>query len=135
MLDDLGLVPALNWLGRDFSRNTDLDVTVSVEGAFPHLDEPTRTCVFRVVQEALTNCVKHARVSSASVKLHGRRDEVEVEIRDRGLGFVPGHARGTGLLGMRERVEELNGKFEVESSPGKGTLIRAKLPAVRKENT
>lgn len=128
MLDDLGLAPALNWLGRDFSKNTDLDVDVKIKGEFTDLDEATRTCIFRIVQEALTNCIKHSGSSSARVVLRESSEEVVVTVQDDGRGFTNGPGRGIGLLGMRERVEELEGEFTVTSSPGGGALIRAKLP-------
>ncbi|MEO5926416.1 MAG: sensor histidine kinase [Bryobacteraceae bacterium] len=128
MLDDLGLAPALNWLGRDFSKNRDLDVDVKIKGEFTELDEATRTCIFRIVQEALTNCIKHSGSSGARVVLYESPVDVVVTVQDDGRGFTKGPARGIGLLGMRERVEELEGEFTVTSSPGSGALIRAKLP-------
>ncbi len=133
MLDDLGLAPALNWLGRDFSKNTNLDVDVQIEGEFTGLDEPTRTCIFRIVQEALTNCLRHSGATTAQVLLRESQKEILVTVHDNGRGFTPGRARGIGLLGMRERVEELDGEFTIVSPPGTGALIRAKLPRTRKE--
>jgi len=135
MLDDLGLAPALKWLGRDFSRNTVLDVYVRIEGELGGLNEPMRTCLYRVVQEALTNCVKHSGSASARVLLHESPTEVVLTVQDSGAGFAPDHSGGIGLLGMRERVEELSGEFAVVSSPGAGTIIRANLPKMRTENT
>jgi signal transduction histidine kinase len=135
MLDDLGLAPALSWLGRDFSKNTDLEVSVRVVGEFADLDEPVRTCIFRIVQEALTNSVKHSGASRAGVLLHESPEEVVVTVQDNGRGFPPGRARGIGLLGMRERVEELAGEFVIDRSGGTGTLIRAKLPKRITERT
>jgi signal transduction histidine kinase len=132
MLDDLGLAPALGWLGRDFSKNTALDVDVHAEGEFSGLDEPTRTYIFRVVQEALTNCVKHSGAARARVVLRESTEEITVTVQDDGHGFSPGEARGIGLLGMRERVEELDGDFAIVSTPGTGTLIRVKFPKARK---
>lgn len=135
MLDDLGLAPALKWLGRDFSKNTVLDVDVRIEGELAGLNDPTRTCLYRVVQEALTNCVKHSGATSVRVMLHESPSEVVLTVQDSGSGFASGHTGGIGLLGMRERVEELSGEFAVVSSPGAGTIIRANLPKKRTENT
>lgn len=135
MLDDLGLAPALSWLGRDFSKNTVLDVDVRIEGEFGNLSESLRTCLYRVVQEALTNCVKHSGSTSARVLLHESPTEVVLTVQDSGAGFAAGHAGGIGLLGMRERVEELDGQFAVVSSPGAGTIVRANLPKTRGEST
>lgn len=133
MLDDLGLGPALNWLCRDVSRNTSLDVSVQIEGEFSGLTESQRTCLYRVVQEALTNCVKHAGAKGARVLLHDSPRDVVLTVQDSGVGFAAGNAGGIGLLGMRERVEELEGEFAVVSSPGAGTVIRATLPKIRME--
>lgn len=133
MLDDLGLGPAVNWLCRDVSRNTSLDVSVQLEGEFSGLTESQRTCLYRVVQEALTNCVKHAGATTARVLLHDSPRDVVLTIQDSGIGFAAGSSGGIGLLGMRERVEELEGEFAVVSSPGSGTVIRAILPKVRME--
>jgi signal transduction histidine kinase len=128
MLDDLGLAPALQWLGREFSKNTPLNVEVQVEGEAPDLNEQARTSLFRVAQEALTNCVKHSGSAGARVLLHESSTEVVLTVEDSGKGFKPGPSSGIGLLGMRERIEELGGDLAVIASPGAGTLIRAKLP-------
>jgi signal transduction histidine kinase len=145
MLDDLGLASALTWLGRDFSRNTDLDVNVEIEGETSldetsldetsrdetSLDETRRVCLYRIVQEALTNCVRHSGSGTARVVLHENPGEVVLTVQDNGKGFTQGDAKGIGLLGMRERVKELNGEFGVISTPGSGTLIRVRLPKGR----
>jgi signal transduction histidine kinase len=133
MLDDLGLAPALQWLGREFSKNTALNVDVQVEGDAPGLDEQARTSLFRVAQEALTNCVKHSTSAGARVLLKETRAEVVLTVEDSGKGFRPGPSAGIGLLGMRERIEELGGDLAVISSPGAGTVIRAKLPKTTTE--
>jgi len=135
MLDDLGLGPALTWLGRDFSKNTALEVDVEIEGELIGLSEPIRTCSYRIVQEALTNCVRHAAATSARVLLHESPAELVLTVQDNGTGFASGRCSGIGLLGMRERVEELKGEFAVVSSPGAGTLVRAILPKAKRENS
>jgi len=133
MLDDLGLGPAISWLGRDFSKNTALDVEVQIEGELIGLSEPLRTCSYRVAQEALTNCVRHAGATTARVLLHESPAEVVLTVQDNGSGFAADSSGGIGLLGMRERVEELNGEFAVVSVPGAGTLVRAILPKAKME--
>jgi signal transduction histidine kinase len=133
MLDDLGLGPALNWLCRDVSKTTSLDVEVQIEGELSSLTEAQRTCLYRVVQEALNNCVKHARAKGARVLLHESPRDVVLTVQDSGIGFAAGSAGGIGLLGMRERVEELEGEFAIVSMPGSGTVVRATLPKVRME--
>lgn len=128
MLDDLGLGPALQWLGRDFAKNTALDVDVQLNGDTEGLDEAQRTCLYRVAQEALTNCVKHARAKSVQIALRESGGEVVLTVTDDGAGFEPGGSAGIGVLGMRERVDELDGEFAVFTSPGNGTSVRAAIP-------
>ena len=135
MLDDLGLAPALRWLARDFARHSILDVDVQIEGELTDLSDPIRTCLYRVVQEALTNCVKHSKSATARVRLRESPDAVFLSVEDDGVGFASHHQGGIGLLGMRERVEELGGDFTVKSSPGQGTIIRTELPKTKVETS
>ena len=130
MLDDLGLGPALEWQAREFSRRTGVPVTVQADGTVDLLPESYRTCIYRVVQEALTNCARHASAKSIRVNLHGRPNWLALTVEDDGGGFLPeeSRGRGIGLIGIRERVGELGGSVEIFSQPGKGTLIRAELP-------
>jgi signal transduction histidine kinase len=134
MLDDLGLAPALQWLGREVSKTTPLNVEVEVEGDASGLSEQARTSLFRVAQEALTNCVKHASSANARVLLRESAAEVVLTVQDDGKGFTAGITAGIGLLGMRERIEELGGAFAVIASPGNGTTIRANLPKGARES-
>jgi signal transduction histidine kinase len=130
MLDDFGLAPALQWQGREFSRYTGVPATVNVDGMLDDLPEAHRTCIYRVVQEALTNCAKHAKAHNVVVSVEGRKDGVLVMIQDDGLGFQPGwKARpGLGLLGIEERVQELEGTLNIVSQPNKGAMLRVRIP-------
>jgi len=128
MLDDLGLGPTLKWLGRDVSNNTGLNVEVEIDGELARLEDSRRTCVYRVVQEALTNCIKHAQATKAHVAVHESPEELTLEIWDDGIGMKFGKRQGIGLLGMRERVEELGGAFRVATTDGAGMAIRVNLP-------
>ncbi len=131
MLDDLGLEPALQWQGREFSRHTGVPATVRVDGDLDALDDLQRTCIYRVVQEAFTNCARHAQATDVRVSIHGTENSVKVEVRDDGVGFAPeGVATrgGLGLIGMKERVEALRGRLEISSSNGAGTTVRATIP-------
>ena len=133
MLDDLGLGPALEWQGREFFRRSGIPVTVQIEGLLDGLPDSHRTCVFRVVQEALTNCAKHAKAENIRVAVHGAPDLLSVTVQDDGAGMGPseGGTRGLGLLGIEERVRELGGMIDVVSQPAKGTLLRAEIPVKR----
>lgn len=130
MLDDLGLEPALEWQGREFSRHTGVPTRVQVNGNLEDLSDAHRTCIYRVVQEALTNCARHASAHNLLVSLQARGDRVIVVIQDDGVGFDTALRAqgGLGLLGMQERVEALDGELKIVSAPQKGTTIRVELP-------
>jgi signal transduction histidine kinase len=129
MLDDLGLGPALQWQGREFSRHTGVPATVQVDGLLENLSEAQRTCIYRVVQEALTNCARHAKAKNVHVLLHAEDGRTVVTIQDDGVGFnQSGTSGGLGVLGMAERTESLEGRFILKSQPGKGTMVRIEIP-------
>jgi signal transduction histidine kinase len=129
MLDDFGLGAALDWHARDFSRRYDVPVFLNVEGDLDGLPEPHRTCVYRVVQEALTNCAKHARASRVEVDLRDEGGRLALRVRDDGAGMAGGTARGgVGLIGIEERVREVGGQVRIESRPGQGTALEVRIP-------
>jgi signal transduction histidine kinase len=130
MLDDFGLQPALEWHVRDFSRRSGLTVDLRVDGEFERLSDPHRTCVYRVVQEALTNCVRHASASRIEVSVAATDEGLDVKVADNGVGFdVQRRATGLGLRGIEERVRELNGSMTIGGIAGRGTTLRVHLPA------
>ena len=134
MLDDLGLQPALEWLVRDVSRKCGLQVVLSVTGTINDLPDAHRTCVYRVVQEALTNVVRHAKATRADVVVARHQTLLTVTIADDGGGFVVAQrAEGLGLRGIEERVKELAGSAGVTSTPGTGTTIAVHLPVPMEE--
>ena len=128
MLDDLGLLPALQWQAREVSRTSHLRVEVQADDVPEDLSEEQKTCIYRVVQEALRNVSRHARAAHVQIRLTHSGDRLQLAIQDDGQGFVPEREKGVGLLGMEERVVRLNGEFHVESQPGKGTRISIELP-------
>ncbi len=129
MLDDFGLQPALEWHVRDFSRRFGVPVELTVDGDFDLLPEQHRTCVYRSVQEALTNCVRHARASSIAVSVSRLADGLAVTVTDDGVGFNPAQrAGGLGLRGIEERVRDLHGVMTIRSAPGAGTTLTMKVP-------
>lgn len=129
MLDDLGLIPALKWQAREVSKRTSLDVSVAAELQADDLPDAYKTCIYRVVQEALHNCAAHARASSVRIRVQQERDRLLLSIQDDGQGFDARQVRGLGLLGMQERVARLGGACHVHSSPGAGTVLSVELPA------
>ena len=128
MLDDLGLVPALEFQAREVARRTGIKVEVAAENVPDSLADAVRTCVYRVVQEALHNVSRHSGATAATVTVRNDGDALLLTVTDNGHGFDPGRTRGLGMLGMEERIRQLGGKFEVQSEPGKGTELRATLP-------
>jgi len=128
MLDDFGLVPALHWQAREFLRRYHVDVSVRADELVDELPEAVRTCIYRVVQEALSNVARHAEAGAVNVLLQKEDGRLLVAIQDNGRGFDTGTVKGMGLLGMEERARRLNGAFRVESAPGKGTVVQLSLP-------
>jgi signal transduction histidine kinase len=130
MLDELGLIPALQWQGREHSRRMGIPVSLEVEGAVDEIPEEYRTCIYRLVQEALTNIARHASARQILISVAAHNDVLSISVKDDGIGFEPRtRARGgLGLLGMAERVKKLGGELEVASHPGQGTSLLARIP-------
>lgn len=130
MLDDLGLEPALEWLVRDVARRSGLVIELHVDADADTASEPQRTCIYRVVQEALTNCVRHAQATRVVVQLARQGGGLQVSVTDDGRGFDPAHrAFGLGLRGMEERVKELHGRLSVRRAEDRGMTVSFWLPA------
>ena len=128
MLDDLGLIPALEWQAREVSRRSGIKVKVTAENVSDSLPDAVRTGIYRLVQEALNNVSRHSGAKSVLVTVQQTNGSIVLTVKDDGSGFEPGKIRGLGLLGMEERVKQLGGRLEIESQPGRGTLLRATLP-------
>ena len=127
MLDDFGLVPALNWQARETAKRTGLRIQVTAADLVD-LPEEHKTCVYRIVQEALNNVTKHAQASAAHVRVERSESTLELTVQDDGAGFDAERVRGLGLLGMEERVHHLGGVFVIDSHAGRGTALRITLP-------
>jgi signal transduction histidine kinase len=130
MLDDLGLAPALNWHARETNKRTGRNVIVSADESIDSLPDEHRTCIYRLVQEAVTNAVRHANSRTVEVAVKREHQNVNVTVRDDGAGFDTRVMRGLGILGMEERVRRLGGRLKISSEPGRGTLVGATLPVV-----
>jgi signal transduction histidine kinase len=128
MLDDLGLVAALEWQGREVSRRSEMEVEVQSENVSSGLPDEVTICVYRIVQEALNNAVRHSGAKNARIILSQSPRGLQVRVTDDGRGFDTARARGLGLLGMEERVSRLGGKLTNVSSPSGGTEICGELP-------
>jgi len=133
VLDELGLAPALQWQAREFTRRSGVPVDLQLDGELAGLPDDYRTCIYRVVQEALTNSARHAGAGSIRVTVHGGADRLTVTVEDDGRGFDVDEARGRGLglLNMEERVQELGGRVQFLSGRSRGTLVRCEIPLAK----
>jgi len=129
MLDDFGLQAALEWHVRDFMRRYAIDVDLRMTGAFDALPDKYGTCVYRIVQEAMTNCVRHAHAKSIRVELAANGDQLVVSVSDDGRGLDAHEWRnGLGLRGIEERVKELHGTVTIGPQGARGTIVSARVP-------
>jgi signal transduction histidine kinase len=128
MLDDLGLVAALEWQAREVSKRTGMVVDMVEENVSDNLPEEHKTCIYRIVQEALNNCSKHAYAKNVRVVVRQEQNQLQVRIEDDGKGFDPRRMQGLGLVGMHERASRLGGVLKVDSVPARGTRLEVKLP-------
>jgi signal transduction histidine kinase len=129
-LDDFGLVPALERLVQTFSESSGIDVELEAGLGDDRLPSEVETTIYRIVQEALTNVVKHAEATKVSILLVRRENTVTAVIEDDGRGFKADEVRADslGLEGMRERVELHDGRLTIETAPGSGTTARVEVP-------
>lgn len=134
-LDDLGLIPALHSFTRILSKQSGMQIRLIIFAGVEALDGTTRTVLYRVSQEALTNVAKHAKASQAEISIAKISEAILLRIKDNGKSFNVDRAfyrkgkKRLGLLGMRERVEMVGGVFTIESVRGEGTIVQARLPA------
>ncbi len=128
LLDDIGLIPALKWLAREVSRTEHIPVEVLAENFPEDLPEEHRTCVYRVVQEAIRNACRHAAAHRVQVIAQEKGGRLFVSVCDDGKGFDPNAETGMGLMGIEERVVTLNGNLKIDSGTGRGTVVSVELP-------
>jgi signal transduction histidine kinase len=129
MLDDFGLQAALEWPVRDFTGRYAMNVDLRMDGDFDALPDKHRTCVYRVIQEALTNCVRHAHATNVGITVQARDGHLQVSVTDDGVGLNPARRRnGLGLRGIDERVRELEGTMTIAREGISGTTVAVRLP-------
>ena len=140
VLDDLGLIPALEAYIKTYTKETGVRVSFKAFADVELCDSDLRTVLYRIVQEALTNVARHAKASRAEVSIQNHNGIIRMEIVDDGQGFEVAGTSGAketnrfGLLGMRERVEMIGGSFSIESLPGKSTTVGVNIPASNRED-
>lgn len=134
-LDYLGMVPAIRSFCNDFAQQYDVSIEFKDRNVPTHLPKDISLCLFRVVQEALHNAVKHSGVSQFTVEVSATANEVQLMVRDPGTGFDLEEAKrsqGLGLMSLQERIHLVHGRFHLESRPGAGTTIVAAVPMIAK---
>lgn len=131
MLDDQGLAPALRWLAREFSRRFEIPVNVEIDGDIDRIPSGHAVCLYRVIQEVLTNCAKHSQAKRIQISVKATDSLLSAVVDDDGIGFKSRsreQSSGIGLLGIAERIYELRGTFFIDSEPGRGTRVDVTLP-------
>jgi PAS domain S-box-containing protein len=130
LLDDLGLMPAIEWLVQNFEQRSGMACTLDADEDL-ELHEPYATAVFRIVQESLANVAKHSRATQVRVAIARTGKEMLLSVQDNGVGFSTAASRkphSLGLAGLRERAQLLKGTMSVQSQPGQGTTVEARIP-------
>jgi signal transduction histidine kinase len=138
ILDELGVAVAIEWMATDFQNRTGINCKVTIKEVDTISDTVRATAIFRIVQEALTNIMRHAAASQVNVSLEKVDDTLIVEVRDNGIGILEGRivdSKSLGLIGIRERVLLLGGEAVIRGKPGEGTLVRVTLPVGKEANS
>lgn len=133
MLDDLGLMPSIEHLLHEFSERTHLAISLDLRAGEVEFHDPLATSVYRMVQEALTNVVRHAQASEVQVAMTLDDGTLLVRVRDNGIGLPPDSAerKSYGILGIKERAQMLGGRAEIRTHPDGGTIVEIFIPAAR----
>jgi PAS domain S-box-containing protein len=136
MLDDLGLVPAAQWLVENFKERHGIDCRIVVTPPDLELADPHATAVFRIIQESLANAARHAEADRVEVDLSLTDGEIRLRVRDDGRGFDlndPRKPNSFGLVGLRERAHLVDGEIRIDTTPGRGTSIEVRIPFDRSQ--
>ena len=131
MLDDLGLGSALEWLTQNTTKGVGIQVRLVVDDALLEIAEPHASAIYRIVQESLTNAVRHANASTVEVDVRAENSHASITVRDNGKGLGPDDQRrpgAFGMLGIKERARLLGGHATIDNHPGGGVLVKVRLP-------
>jgi len=130
MLDDLGLVAALEWQTKEFERRTSIECLFTTDSESIDLGSERNTAMYRIVQEALTNVARHSEADKVSVDLNVDDHHVNVRVRDNGRGIEKAHfdSVSLGIVGMQERCRMIGGELKIDGSREKGTVVRLRIP-------
>jgi signal transduction histidine kinase len=132
-LDQLGLIPAIEWLGEEMRRTYQLKVLLDDDSTPKPLDSITASILFRAVRELLINVARHSKVKVANIATRCADDQLTVKVMDEGSGFAVGgpsarSTAGLGLAAMRERIAHIGGAFQIKSAPNRGTIATIQVP-------
>lgn len=131
LLDTLGVVASVEWIGRELEKNSGIKVDFATEGESGLIRDEDRIHIFRVMQEAFHNIEKHSKATAVRVRWKYTEADLEISVTDNGIGmwnFGPAPARSLGIQGMYERMELIGGKLKIESQPGFGTKVSLQIP-------
>ena len=131
ILDEMGLLEAINWQAAEFQKRMGIRCRVRLPTEQIAVDRELSTTVFRIFQEVLTNVARHAQATSVKVDLRVSREELTLQVADNGVGIAGNDARGRnslGLLGMQERAQLFGGEVHISGAPGKGTTVSVRIP-------
>jgi signal transduction histidine kinase len=132
MLDDYGLLPALQWYAKEFSSRTGIQVTVDGDEGTRRLTQAGEIALFRIMQEALNNVAKHAHARRVGIMLEHSDDQLIMSVSDDGVGLdgasVSKRRPGLGMVTMRERTQAVGGRFEIGAAAGRGTRVVVRIP-------
>jgi signal transduction histidine kinase len=138
ILDDLGLVAAIEWQAQEFQKRTGIECVVTSDLKDPILDQDLNTAFFRIFQETLTNIIRHAQATRVEVHLQQEESTLVLEVKDNGRGISEAElndTRSIGVLGMRERAALLQGELQISGVPGQGTTVAVRIPLARGTQT
>lgn len=134
LLDDLGLVAAMEWYLNDFKQRTGIDIVFHLPKQELELPDSINTCLFRILQESLTNVARHAGATLVTVILNEDVETIKLMIKDDGKGYDVSNASGKrtlGIIGMKERAAMIGGKYNIYGKPGEGTIVSIEVPSVQ----
>ena len=131
ILDELGLIPAIEWQAQEFQDKTGIKCSFTLPNDELFLDSEKSTAIFRIFQEALTNIARHSKAKLISISIQKKAEDLILKIKDNGVGIAQEQTKdfkSLGIIGMKERALILGGEVTVEGTPGKGTEVRVEIP-------
>jgi signal transduction histidine kinase len=138
ILDELGLIPAIEWQAQEFQKVTGIQCSISLPNEEIQLEDEKSTAIFRIFQEALTNVIRHSSAKTVSILINIKNGLMVLRIKDNGHGINPEQIyaiKSLGIIGMKERALILGGEVTIEGIPGKGTVVTVEMPLINIHET